>query len=135
MRIRTTFAVIALLSAAVLRGQGLTTPPNGDNQHASVSQSIGLVKITIDYNSPKVHNPFTKEDRRGKIWGTLVPYGPQKTLGYGTCTECPWRVGANQNTTFTVSHDVQIQGQTLKAGTYGLHMIPDPDTWTVIFSN
>jgi len=135
MRIRLAFAIVALLSTVALRAQSITRPPSGENQHATVSQNIGLVKITIDYNSPKVHNPFTKEDRRGKIWGTLVPYGPQKTLGYGTCTECPWRVGANENTTFTTSHDIQIEGQTLKAGAYGMHIIPDPDTWTVIFSN
>ena len=135
MRIRSTIAIIALLCAAGLNAQGITSPPNGDNQHATVSQNIGLVKITIDYNSPKVHNPYTKEDRRGKIWGTLVPYGPQKSLGYGTCTECPWRGGANENTTFTTSHDIQIQGQSLKAGTYGLHFFPQADTWTVVFSN
>lgn len=135
MRIRSMFAIVALLCASVLSAQSITTPPNGDNQHATVSQNIGLVKITVDYNSPKVHNPYTKEDRRGKIWGTLVPYGPQKTLGYGNCTECPWRGGANQNTTFTTTHDIQVQGQTLKAGTYGLHFFPGQDTWTVAFSN
>ena len=135
MRIRTAFAITALLCAAGLHAQSITTPPNGDNQHATVSQNIGLVKITVDYNSPKVHNPFSKEDRRGKIWGTLVPYGPQKSLGYGNCTECPWRGGANENTTFTTTHDIQVQGQTLKAGTYGLHFIPQADNWTVIFSN
>ena len=135
MRIRLAFAVVALLCCNLVFAQGITQPPNGDNQHATVSQNIGLVKITVDYNSPKVHNPFTKEDRRGKIWGTLVPYGPQKTLGYGNCTECPWRGGANENTTFTTSHDIQIQGQTLKAGTYGLHFFPQADTWTVVFSN
>jgi len=135
MRIRLGFAITALFCAAGLHAQGITSPPNGDNQHANVSQNIGLVKITVDYNSPKVHNPFTKEDRRGKIWGTLVPYGPQKSLGYGNCTECPWRGGANENTTFTTTHDIQVQGQTLKAGTYGLHFIPQAGDWTVIFSN
>ena len=135
MRIRSALAIIALLCCVAGYAQSITTPPNGDNQHATVSQNIGLVKITVDYNSPKVHNPYTKEDRRGKIWGTLVPYGPQKTLGYGNCTECPWRGGANQNTTFATSHDIQIQGQTLKAGTYGLHFFPQADTWTVVFSN
>ena len=135
MRIRTSLAIIALLCAAGLHAQSITSPPNGDNQHATVSQNIGLVKITVDYNSPKVHNPYTKEDRRGKIWGALVPYGPQKSLGYGTCTECPWRGGANENTTFATTHDIVIQGQPLKAGTYGLHFIPQQDTWTVIFSN
>jgi tetratricopeptide (TPR) repeat protein len=55
-------------------------------------------------------------------------------LGFGTCKECPWRGGANQNTTFAVSHDVQVQGQKLAAGRYGLHFIVQPDEWTVIFS-
>lgn len=36
---------------------------------------------------------------------------------------------------FTVSDDVKIQGQPLKAGSYGLHYIVGPDEWTAIFSN
>jgi tetratricopeptide (TPR) repeat protein len=62
-----------------------------------------------------------------------VPYG-QTDLGFGTCTECPWRAGANENTVFTVSHDVKVEGQPLPAGSYGLHMIAGPEEWTVIFS-
>src|SRR5688572_15162193 len=114
-------------------GQGVSTPPNGDNQVSSVTQHIGLVKVTIDYSSPDVHAP-NGEDRRGKIWGQLVPYG-LTDLGFGTCKECPWRAGANENTVFTVSHDVKIEGQPLKAGRYGLHIIPEKDAdWTLIFS-
>ncbi|HVE58272.1 MAG TPA: DUF2911 domain-containing protein, partial [Pyrinomonadaceae bacterium] len=45
-----------------------------------------------------------------------------------------WRTGANENTTFEVSNDVKINGQPLPAGKYGLHMIPNKDEWTVIFS-
>lgn len=131
-------SLIALLAIGVLSlpalGQGITTPPNGDNQKSSVTQHIGLVKVTIDYSSPDVHAP-NGDDRRGKIWGTLVPYG-LTNLGFGTCTECPWRAGANENTVFTVSHDVKINGQPLKAGSYGLHIIPMKDEdWTLIFSN
>ena len=127
-------ALAAMLTTGVTFAQSITLPPSGGNQHASVSQSIGLVNVTIDYHSPKVHQPRTGEDRHGKIWGTLVPYGMQKGLGYGTCTECPWRAGANENTTFTVSNDVKVEGQPLAAGTYGLHMIPGQDEWTVVFS-
>ena len=72
-------------------------------------------------------------DRRGKIWGELVPWG-MSDLGFNGCKSCPWRAGANENTTFKVSHDVKVQGQPLPAGTYGLHMIPGQDEWTVIFS-
>jgi len=123
---------IALLSVTFAGAQVLTLPPDGDNQHSTVIQHLGLVKVTIDYNSPDVHAP-NGDDRRGKIWGTLVPYG-MTDEAFGTCKECPWRAGANQNTTFKVSHDVKIEGQTLPAGSYGLFMIAGPEEWTVIFS-
>ena len=118
------------LTALVANAASLSLPR--DSQPASVSRSIGLVKVTIDYSSPRVHSPGG-EDRHGKIWGRLVPYG-MTNLGFGTCKECPWRAGANENTTFTVSNDVQVEGQKLPAGTYGLSMIPGQDEWTVIFS-
>lgn len=131
---RSFIAVLAIvvLSLPIL-GQGITTPPDGDNQRSFVRQQIGPVEVTIDYGSPDVHAP-NGDDRRGKIWGQLVPYG-LTNLGFGTCTECPWRMGANQNTVFTASHDVKINGQPLPAGSYGLHMIPMKDEdWTLIFS-
>ena len=56
-------------------------------------------------------------------------------LGFGTCgKECPWRGGANENTVFTTTHDVKVQGQPLPAGSYGLHFIPGPEEWTIAFS-
>ena len=124
-------AIMLLLCASVATAQ-ITTPPSGDNQKSSVTQYIGLVKVTIDYNSPDVHAP-NGEDRTGKIWGTLVPYGMIDDP-FGTCTECPWRAGANENTVFSASHDVKIEGQPLPAGRYGLHMIAGPEEWTLIFS-
>jgi tetratricopeptide (TPR) repeat protein len=136
MRIINRVAAVAvglLVTATLAHAQSINLPPDGDNEAASVSQGIGPVKVTIDYHSPKVIRGTN--DRRGKIWGALVPYGMQPGLGYGNCTQCPWRGGANENTTFTVSHDVKVEGQPLKAGTYGLHFIPDPNEWTVIFSN
>lgn len=119
-------------SVRVARAQDVTTPPSGDNQKCSVIQGIGLATVRIDYSSPDVHSP-TGEDRAGKIWGDLVPYG-MTDLGFNNCTECPWRAGANENTVFTVSHDVLVEGQRLAAGSYGLHMMADPNEWTLIFS-
>lgn len=127
------FAAVPLLAAPSFAARQLTLPPSGDNQRSSVTQGIGLVKVTIDYSSPDVHGP-DGSDRKGKIWGDLVPYGLHD-LGYNDCKSCPWRAGANENTVFTVSHDVKIEGQPLKAGSYGIHMLADPDEWTVIFSN
>lgn len=123
----------ATMVASTTLAQSITLPPNGDNQKSSVTQHIGPVKITIDYNSPNVHLP-NGTDRRGKIFGTDVAHYGMKDLGFGTCKECPWRAGSNENTVFTVSHDVQIEGKPLPAGTYGLFMIGGPEQWTVIFS-
>ncbi|MEO8504142.1 MAG: DUF2911 domain-containing protein [Acidobacteriota bacterium] len=119
--------------AAAPAYDGMTLPPSGDNQRASVSQWIGPVEVNITYNSPKVTSP-TGEDRHGKIWGGLVPYG-YANLGFGSCGDkCPWRGGANENTVFRTSNAVKIDGQPLAAGSYGLHFIPGKDEWTIVFS-
>jgi len=110
-------------------GQGTVTLPTGPSQQSSVSQQMGLVNVNIDYSSPGVNG------REGKIWGQLVPYG-LTNLGFGPATAAPWRAGANQNTTISLSHDVKIQGKDLAAGTYGLHVIVEEEgDWTWIFSN
>src|SRR5271169_5237260 len=84
------------------------------SQRAEISQRIGLTDITINYHRPLVN------DR--KVWDGLVPYGKV------------WRAGANINTTISFSDPVQIEGKPLDKGTYGLHMIPKADEWTIIFS-
>jgi tetratricopeptide (TPR) repeat protein len=84
------------------------------SQRAEISQRIGITDITISYHRPLVN------DR--KVWDGLVPYGKV------------WRAGANENTTITFTDPVQIEGQPLDKGTYGLHMIPNADQWTIIFS-
>lgn len=110
----------------------LTLPPSGNNQKASVSQFMGPIRVSVDYSSPAVHSP-SGEDRHGQIWGKLVPYG-LTDLGVGGGKPAPWRAGANENTVFSVSENVQVEGKPLAAGRYGLHMIPGPEEWTVIFS-
>jgi len=84
------------------------------SQHALVSQRIGITDITVNYHRPLANGR--------QIWGKLVSYGQV------------WRAGANENTTITFSDPVTIEGQLLDKGTYGLHMIPGENQWTVIFS-
>ncbi|MEO8661827.1 MAG: DUF2911 domain-containing protein [Bryobacteraceae bacterium] len=123
---------LSLTGAACAQYPGLTLPPSGSNQKAAVTQFIGPVKVTIEYSGPAVHGPNGK-DRRGQIWGKLVPYG-LTNLGFGNGKPGPWRAGANENTVFEVSHAVLIEGKPLAAGRYGLHMIVDPEEWTLILS-
>jgi hypothetical protein len=111
----------------------LSMPPNGDNQKAEVSQWVGPVKITVTYHSPHVHNPRTV-DRTGHIWGELVRYDFFDE-GFGPSTAAPWRAGANESTTISFSNDVKIEGQPLKAGTYGLFLaVEKTGPWHWIFS-
>src|SRR5258708_20343111 len=125
--------LLALGSRSALAvSKAATLPPSGDNQFCSITQGIGLVRLTVEYSSPNVHAP-DGHDRKGHIWGELVPYG-LSDLGYNGCTECPWRGGANENTVFTTSHDVKVEGQPLPAGSYGLFFIAGKDEWTVTFS-
>jgi hypothetical protein len=84
------------------------------SQHALVTQRIGITDITVNYHRPLANGR--------QIWGKVVPYGQV------------WRAGANENTTITFSDPVTIEGQPLDKGTYGLHMIPSENQWTVIFS-
>lgn len=111
--------LLSLLSSFAALAQ-LSLPPSGDNQKSSVTQYVGLVKITVNYSSPDVHGP-NGEDRTGKIWGNVVHYG-FIDQGFGTSKAAPWRAGANETTTIEFSHAVQIQGKTIPAGKYALYL-------------
>ena len=118
-------------SSVATYGQSITLPPDADNERSEVAQQIGMVRAALEYHSPDVHGP-NGEDRRGKIWGGLVPWGIHD-LGFNG-RKGPWRAGANENTVFSVSHPVLIEGKPLSAGRYGLHMLTGESEWTIIFS-
>src|SRR5437899_9934840 len=85
------------------------------SQRAVILQRIGITNITIRYHRPLVNGR--------KVWANgIAPYGQV------------WRAGANENTTIEFSDAVSVEGQPLAKGTYGLHMIPGENEWTVIFS-
>jgi len=84
--LRTSLAFV-FAGVAFAQFPGLTLPPSGNNQKAAVVQYIGPVRVTIDYSSPAVHGPDGK-DRRGQIWGKLVPYG-MSTVTFGNGKPAP----------------------------------------------
>ena len=133
------FALVGLLvvsTTGMLAAQALTAPPGGGNQRAVVTQYMGLVSVTIDYNAPDVTSP-QGQDRTGRIWGQLVPWGIAPNPFYpqfGTAETMPWRAGSNQATKITFSHDVEVEGTAVPAGTYALFMAPGEEEWTVILN-
>jgi hypothetical protein len=106
----------------------LTREPDGGNKKASVSEQIGIVKISIAYSRPGV------KGREGKIWNTPVAHYGFVDLGHGTSNAAPWRAGANENTTISFSHPVTIEGHELPAGTYGFFISLGEEESTLIFS-
>jgi hypothetical protein len=119
-RVRLFVLLCAVLSMAAVSfaqtatGETLMLDLPRASQHAVVVQRIGVTDITINYHRPLANGR--------QIWGKVVPYGEV------------WRAGANENTTITFTDPVTIEGQPLDKGTYGLHMIPGENQWTVIFS-
>ena len=84
------------------------------SQRSIVTQRIGLTDITVNYCRPLAGGR--------ELFGKAIPYGQV------------WRAGANENTVISFTDDVNVEGKPLAAGTYGLHMIPAADQWTIIFS-
>ncbi len=81
---------------------------------AQVSKEVNGAKITVDYSQP------SKKGRT--IFGGLEKYGKV------------WRTGANETTWIEVTKDVEVEGETLSAGKYGLFTIPGEDEWVIIFN-
>ncbi len=89
----------------------VSTPPTSTK--SEIHQAVGLTDVSIDYSRPNM---------RGRlVFGDLVPYGRI------------WRTGANMNSVVTFGSDVEIDGKTLKKGSYAIYTIPKVEEWEVIF--
>lgn len=81
---------------------------------ATVSQKVGRANVSIEYSRPAIKGRL--------VFGGLVPYGKV------------WRTGANKITKVTFDQALQINGSTIKPGSYGLFTIPNEDSWKVILN-
>lgn len=112
------FLAGCLVSVFQLKAQfhNLTMPKA--SPEASVSQQIGVTFVEINYDSPST---------KGRdIWND-----PQVIPQKGE--PIAWRAGANENTTISFDTDVFVEGEPLKAGSYGFHIVPDSHSHTLLF--
>ena len=78
----------------------------------TLKQAFALSDITVEYSRPSA---------KGRVvFGDVVPFGGV------------WRTGANSTTKITFGDDVKLEGNDVKAGTYGLYTVPNKDSWEVM---
>jgi hypothetical protein len=102
----------ALAVQTNVNAQGLKMPAASSTQ--TIAQEFGLGKITLTYSRPNV--------KGRKIFGSLEPF------------DKVWRTGANSATVIKFSDDIEIEGNKVPAGEYGLFTIPNSSEWTIILS-
>lgn len=101
-------AIVALTTGS-LNAQ-IKTPAPSPLQ--TVKQAFALSDITVEYSRPSA---------KGRVvFGDVVPFGSI------------WRTGANSTTKITFGEDVKVEGNDVKAGTYGLYTIPNKDSWEIM---
>lgn len=123
MRIKSRFIpvliVLIVLAAAALVASPALAERGDDSNRASkngmASGTIDGVEVELTYGRPNV--------KEREVWGGLVPF------------DRVWRTGADEATTITFGGDVEVEGESLPAGTYSLFTIPGEEEWTVIFNN
>src|SRR5215217_4290486 len=120
------FATAVILIAGMASFAQPITTPRTPSPAASVSQTIGISVVTVNYSRPSV--------KGREVWGILVPYG-WNVQNFGNGNSAPWRTGANENTTIRFSHDAKVEGKPVPAGEYGLFFVVNTDnTGEVILS-
>lgn len=120
------FYLLSVLSAFILMGivacqqQKPDSPQPPDNGNRKSPIAIASVKSNGTYIKVVYGQPY----RRGRtIFGDWEPYGEV------------WRTGANEATEITFTNTVLMGDQAIKAGTYALFTIPEPDSFTVILNH
>ena len=79
-----------------------------------IEQQFSISKVSVDYGRPAV--------KGRKVFGDLVPFGKV------------WRAGANSSTKITFGQNVTFGGKEVAAGTYGLFIVPEANSWKVILN-
>jgi hypothetical protein len=104
--------IIALAVMCLVAEAQLQTP--AASPAGSVSSTIGLTKVKIDYSRPRL--------KGRKIFGAKDVMYPHGTI---------WRTGANQGTKISFSDDVKVEGIAVPKGEYLIFTWPGATEWTV----
>lgn len=126
-----------------------TTPPDSVRIPTDSTQIIDQTPVPvpmldttqIGYIKPQVRpSPLALATYKDESTYIKVVYGQPMKKGrviFGGLEKFGkvWRTGANEATEITLTRDVRMGGKVVKAGTYALFSIPNPDRWTIILNS
>jgi hypothetical protein len=93
------------------------------SQQSFETRTSPLAIASMQFRDAYVKITYCQPQKRGReIFGKLVPYNEV------------WRTGANEATEITLTKDVLVNNQVLKAGTYSIFTIPQTDKWSIIIN-
>lgn len=102
----------------------LLLPSVAAAQEAVVIRSSPVQIVTTRYKETYLKITYGRPQKKGRpVFGKLVPF------------DQIWRTGANEATEITVTTDILINQQPLKAGTYTLFTIPGNTNWIIIINS
>jgi hypothetical protein len=111
-----TLLVLGMAVFSLLTQAQVQTP--APSPAASVSTTVGLTDIKIDYSRPKGKGRKIFGDAAS---GAVVPFGSI------------WRTGANSGTKISFSDTVKVEGTTVPKGEYLIFSWPGAAEWTISF--
>ena len=96
----------------------------GFAQENFIARPSPLAITSMRHKDAYVKIVYSQPQKRGReIFGKLIPFGQV------------WRLGANEATEITITKDILINSVLVKAGTYSMFAIPNPDKWTLILNS
>jgi hypothetical protein len=103
---------------------GLIVFPLLSSAQLAIQPSVSPLSIvTARYKDTYLKIVYSQPQKQGReVFGKLVPYGQV------------WRTGANEATEITITKDILLNSQKLKAGTYSIFTIPNQTSWTIIIN-
>ena len=106
----TTLVLSMMFSSSLATAQGYPF-----SQRGTVSQTVAFTNIAIEYGRPTA---------RGRaLFGALVPW------------DSVWHPGADSATHITITRDIELEGQMVKAGKYTVWLVPrEHAAWTFILN-
>lgn len=108
-------AVLAIVILAGCSAPATKAQEIRKSQLATVSQMVGPTRVEITYRRPVA--------RGRELFGALVPWGRV------------WSPSADTAAILSTTTALDVAGGRLPAGRYSVWMIPDRNSWTVIFSS